>query len=478
MSLPCVIAQEEWRFWIRSQLAVAGMVLMALLLTVTTVLTVVRMAEERHVRLEQQVGAEQTFLAQPDRHPHRMVHYGHYVFRTPAPLAMFDPGLDPVTGQAIFLEGHRQNSAIFADAVASANFGGLQYLTPALTYQLFAPLLIILLGYASIVREREAGTLWTMLAQGVSALDMLLGKALALLTVVVLLLLPVGVAALLAVALGDSLAAALSLVAVYALYLLVWSALVLLVSLWLRSRAAVIAGMVSLWLVLALILPGVAVNVAAKVLPSSGKLESDLAMLAELRNLGDGHNAADPAFGQLRADLLAQYGVDRVEDLPVNFRGMVAQHSEAALTKVLNAYAEKRMAAESLQALAVRHAGWASPVVAVAFASRALAGTDLESHHRFLREAEALRLDFVQSLNRLHAEQLSYLDDINRSRDPEAERRTRVAAENWALLRAFTFGPAPLAERWSHAGSAVLMLLVWLALLLCGCGMAVRKLEA
>jgi len=60
-----------------------------------------------------------------------MVHYGHYVFRAPPPLAMFDPGVDAVTGQSLFLEGHRQNSAMFADARAEARTGGFGALTPA-----------------------------------------------------------------------------------------------------------------------------------------------------------------------------------------------------------------------------------------------------------------------------------------------------------------------------------------------------------
>ena len=478
MSRRLAIAREEWRFWLRSHLAVAGMALMALLLVATTALTIMRMAEERHARLHHQAEAQQTFLAQPDRHPHRMVHYGHYVFRTPAPLTVFDPGLDPVTGQSIFLEGHRQNSAMFADAVASANLGGLQYLTPALVYQLFAPLLLILLGYGLIVREREAGTLGPMLAQGVGAGDILLGKALALLSVVGLLLLPVVFAGLFAMALGDSWQALVSITGVYGVYLIVWGGLILATSAWFPSRRAVIAGLVSAWLVLALILPGFAVNMATGLAPAPGKLETDLVMLADKREVSDGHNAADPAFAELRANLLAQYGVDDIEALPVNFRGIVAQYAEAELTTVLNEYAEARMASEAAQAATVQWFGWLSPVISLGFASRALAGTDLESHHRFLREAEALRIDFVQGLNRVHAEQLVYTDDINRSRDPQAERRTRVAAENWAVLGAFTFEPAPVSQRLRHAGAPIAVLLAWLGLMACACGIAGRKLEA
>ena len=122
MSRVITIARDEWRQWRRSRLAVAGLTVFAALLIIVSILTAFDVSEARHERQHQQAEAQTTFLDQPDRHPHRMVHYGHYVFRAPAPLALFDPGVDSVTGQSIFLEGHRQNSAMFADARAEGPY--------------------------------------------------------------------------------------------------------------------------------------------------------------------------------------------------------------------------------------------------------------------------------------------------------------------------------------------------------------------
>ena len=92
------IARAELQLWLRSRLALSTFLIFALLLTSTGVATALRMSNEHQERTEQQAIAEETFLSQPDRHPHRMVHYGHYVFRVPPPLAMIDPGVDSVTG--------------------------------------------------------------------------------------------------------------------------------------------------------------------------------------------------------------------------------------------------------------------------------------------------------------------------------------------------------------------------------------------
>lgn len=465
-----VIAAAEWRYWLRSRLALGGALLITALLVATTVLTTLRMQSETAKRTQHQAKAETAFLSKPDRHPHRMVHYGHYVFRTPAPLALFDPGLDSVTGQSIFLEGHRQNTAMFAASDASADLGGLSWLSPAMVYQLFAPLLVILLGHGLVAREREAATLATLLAQGTSGRVLLAGKALALFSFVVVLLIPLALGAGFAVLNGEQLLAAGALLIAYLLYLVIWGALALLASAFIRNRAAVLATLATLWIALTLVLPAVAASWAASAaadrIPVAGKLETDLAMLTNVRNLNDGHNANDPAFAQLRADLLAKYGVQRVEELPVNWRGVVAQISEQKLTDTLNRYAQTRMAAETQQALALSVHGWLTPLLAVADASRAVSGTDLAHYHRFLREAEDLRYAFVQRLNQIHAEKLTYADDIRRSSDAEAERRTRVDAANWQLLERFRFQPDAAGIRVQQARTQWLMLGLWCALLM------------
>lgn len=455
------IARDEWRYWRRSRLATAASALFLFLALVTGVLTSLRQEAEAELRNHHQAEAEEAFFSQPDRHPHRMIHYGHYVFRSPPPLAAFDPGIDSVTGTAVFLEGHRQNSASFAAAGASAQFGGLAWLTPAFIYQLLGPLLLIILGHGALAREREGRTLQALSALGVSGGRLVLGKAVALGGALLIVLLPLGFTVGYALWAGESVLPALALLGAYALYLALWAGLALLFSTVLSQRSTVLGSLTALWLVLTLLLPSLAVNNTERFWPIAGKTETDLVMLGELRGLGDGHNAADPAFAKLKQDLLAQYEVDSLEALPVNFRGIVAGYSEAKLTELMNRYADERMAQEAAQNAVLARHGWLAPVLALAEASRTLAGTSLVDHHRFLREAEATRFDFVQGLNAVHAEGMSYADDVRRSSDSQAEARTRVAAENWGLLQSFRFSPEPGPVRLAGAKDSLLTLVLW-----------------
>ncbi|MEP2990345.1 MAG: DUF3526 domain-containing protein [Parasphingorhabdus sp.] len=456
------IAKEEWRLWLRSKVIVVAALIVVTLLAVTSVLTVNRVADEQSQRLAQQVEAEANFFAQPDRHPHRMVHYGHYAFRPPPPLAAFEPGVDAVTGQSIFLEGHRQNTAMFADTKAAADLGGFAALTPASLYQLLLPLLLIVLGHALFLRERESGTLAVILAQGQSGVRLAMGKALALLAVIIIFMIPLAIVAAYSVSLGESGLGAFSMVGGYFAYLCVWGAIVLGASIILKQRAVSLGMLIFVWLFAALIVPRFAINASSAAIDAPGKIESDLVMLSEQRKLGDGHNAADPAFQRLQAEVLEQYDVETIEELPINWRGVVASYSEAELTKLLNSYAENRMSLEANQSRMFDLFGLASPTIAIGSLSRTFAGTDLATHHRFLRESEKLRFDFVQSLNEVHANELSYADDMNRNADAEATRRAQVNSEAWQVLEEFRFTPDTVGERVSRATLSLSVLIAWL----------------
>ncbi len=460
------VTKDEWRYWMRSKLALSVLIIGAVITLSSVVVTTFSMLELSHERMALQSSSEQTFMDQPDRHPHRMVHYGHYAFRTPSPLSMLDPGVDAYTGNSIFLEGHRQNSAMFAEHKQSTGLTKLGSLSPAFVVQVLAPLLLILIGYSSISRERESQTLSFLVAQGTSIYTLIIGKGLALFLVVCLISLPLVLSSLVAISQGESVLVVLGFLAGYILYLSVWSLLILLFSATFSKNSASFTALTFVWILLCVAMPRIASTTASVSVPTAGKLESDFAVIAELRKLGDGHNANDPAFNKLKASLFEKYNVDKVEDLPINFRGAVASASEEELSKVLNRFAEQRMEQELQQTEIARHFGWLSPKVAIKALSMLSAGTSIETHHRFLRETEALRLDFVQSLNKAHIEKLSYIDDINRNNGEEGWANARISAENWKMIEGFVFNIDEPATRLSRASIGFLQLLFWAMILL------------
>ncbi|MBZ2191703.1 DUF3526 domain-containing protein [Pseudoalteromonas arctica] len=471
-----IVAKDEWRYWLRSKLAMTVLAIGLVLTLASVIVTAITMMELSHTRHELQTTSDKSFVDQPDRHPHRMVHYGHYAFRTPSPLSTLDPGIDAYTGNSIFLEGHRQNSAMFADSRQGTALTKLGSLTPAFIVQTLAPLLLILIGYSGISRERELQTLSYLLSQGTSGVTLIAGKGLALLSVVGLILTPLTVSALFTVAAGESLLAVVSFVVGYALYLTVWVLLILLASSVFSKNSGSFTALAFVWILLCIVMPRVASTSASTAVPSAGKIETDFAVKAQLRKLGDGHNANDPAFMQFKQSLLKKYNVKSIDELPVNFRGLVASESEAKLTNVLNKFAEQRMQAELKQTKVSRYFGWVSPMVAIRSLSMIVVGTSIETHHRFLRETEQLRFDFVQGLNKVHVEKLSYQDDMNRNASTEATKQARVSAQNWQVLQNFTFNVDNAKVRAQRSIPAFLQLFIWIAVLLGGIKFVGRRL--
>ncbi|MGY0565131.1 MAG: DUF3526 domain-containing protein, partial [Paraglaciecola chathamensis] len=107
-----------------------------------------------------------------------------------------------------------------------------------------------------------------------------------------------------------------------------------------------------------------------------------------------------------------------------------------------------------------------SPMVAIRSLSMLTAGTSIETHHKFLREAEELRFDFVQGLNKAHVEQLSYQDDMNRNKDTDSGQKARVNAQNWQVLDDFSFAVDTPSLRLQRSAPAFLQLLAWIAVLI------------
>lgn len=478
MSALTLIARDELWLMRRSRVSVIAAALLIVLVVIAGITSVAHQSNVADTRARLQAQVDEEFDNQPSRHPHRMVHFGHFIFRPLPPLAAFDPGIDAFTGNAMFLEGHRQNSANFGDVRQSSILVRFGQLTPAFVLQTLAPLLIIFLGYGAVARERGAGTLRQLFMQGVSAGTLIAGKLLALAKVAALIAIPAMSVLIFVAAQPGAAAGPIALTAAgYLTYLALWSIIVVLVSASVaRPRNALLA-LLGLWSVTVILLPRIAPDLAATAVPQPTRLETDLTLQRELRAMGDSHNPDDPVFAAFKQRVLRQYGVRRVEDLPVNYKGLLAVEGERMTSELFDRYASEGFARQARQSATMDAIGTLSPAVAMRRLSMAAAGTDLAGHARFLDQAEAYRYDLVQRLNRLQADAVSFEDDAAKSSDTAAEQRSRIDPHHWHAMPDFHFAPPEPGDLVRRASPAAVMLLLWLlvpALLLAP---AARRLE-
>lgn len=412
-----------------------------------------RQSAEAERRDHLQDRAHQYFVAQPDRHPHRVAHYGAIAVRPASSLSLFDAGSDPWAGTTVFLEAHRRNTVAASEASQRRALAGFGALTPATVLQLALPILVIAIGFGAIARERDAGTWELLVGQGVSIRTVILGKLLAVGVAALVVSSPAFVALIvLALAQGDVAARAAGLVLGYGVFLATCATLTVLVSYLASSARVALVVLVMGWAVLWVVVPRVSVWLAER--SAAGPTRLDLALDVDdtLRALGDSHAPDSPQFRALERELFARYGVSRREDLPVNFGGVVMREGEAATTAALNRHFDgvfDGWAAQDRRAAAL--AGF-SPATSMRSLSAALAGTDRLHYVAFQDQAEAYRYRLVQWLNDMHIHDIAYVND----------RAQRVDRERWATFPTFAFRPPSAGTVLWDARREVAGLLGWL----------------
>lgn len=392
------------------------------------------------------------FLGQGAKNPHSAAHFGQYAFRPVLRPAAIDPGVAPWMGSMVWMEAHRRNLAEFRPAEDGAGHRQSASLSVAWVLQYLVPLLVIMLGFAAVAGERERGTLSLLLSQGLSLRTLALGKASALLVAVVALLLP-GILGMLLLRPGGDGARLAWMGVAYVLYVVSFVGVVLCVSLAARAARTALAVLLLGWVLLVVLVPRVATDVAAARHP----VPAATAFWAGIRRA---EGAVPPVSEQpeeraaalraaVMAELLARHGVSRVEDLPVNFTAVYLQRLEEADAPVFD-YAYGRLwAAQEAQRRIRSTVGALSPLVPLRELSMALAGTDPFALRHFGEAAEVHRRRLVAALNGTQA------------RDGAGRAFYVAPADTWARMPVFDYAPPSVAEILQRHRADLALLLAW-----------------
>lgn len=371
--------------------------------------------QQRDIRATYQQQARQDWLNNPDKHPHRMAHYGHFAFRPKVPLSVFDFGMESFMGSTIFLEAHKQNAVNFSEAGFSTGLLRFGEISPAMLLQILVPLLIFFLGFDSIATDRENGTLKLLLSQGVSWKQLLMGKSLGLMAVAGLLFVPVILltGALWAVILAghtslDETLRLVLLVLTYLIYLTICCVVAVLVSAHSQTAKTALVSLIGLWLLLTIVLPRASQAVGSYVYALPSKAEFEARIQADIAREGDSHNPNDPHYKALKDSLLTAYGVDSVQQLPFNYSGLVMAEGEKISAAIYNRHFQNLLGTFSRQNRFARAMAFVNPYMAVKNLSMALAGTDYAGYLDFQQQAEQYRYAMAQKMNAL---QITYISN-------------------------------------------------------------------
>jgi ABC-2 type transport system permease protein len=404
----------------------------------------------------QQATREQ-WLAQGEKNPHSAAHYGVYAFKPKMPLSLVDRGVDSYVGVAAWLEAHRQNDFLYRPAQDGTVAQRLGELTAAGVLQLLMPLLIILLAFGAFAGEREQGTLRQLLSLGVGRRELALGKALGFSGALALLLVPaalVGAAALTLAMSGGAVAASLPRIALlaagYLVYFGIFLAVSLAVSAWAPTSRLALVALLGFWIVNSLVAPRAVADVAKRVHPAPSAFAFQAGVDRDVRDGIDGRTPQQQRNEELRRQVLAQYGVERVEDLPVNFSGISLQAGEEYANLVYDKNFGEVWGIYGRQNRVHQVGALVAPLLAVRSLSMAVAGTDFEQHRDFARAAEEYR----RVLNRMMNEHIA--EHTEAGRPPVAD------ADLWEEVPPFEYQAPTLASVLGNQRWSLFFLLGWL----------------
>ncbi|MBN7811833.1 DUF3526 domain-containing protein [Algoriphagus sp. H41] len=399
----------------------------------------------------------------PDKHPHRMAHYGYLVFREKFPLSYFDFGMDSYLGNVIFLEAHKQNTANFSEANLSNGLLRFGEISAGMILQILVPLLIFFWGYDLITKDRENGTLKILFAQGVQGLELIWGRVAGLFLASLSL---VGLPLVLGLGLlffqpenellGQSLIQYLVLALAYLGYFLILALVSVLVSAKSQSSKSSLTTLIGFWLLFTLVIPKVSQVLGQSFFPNPSKIEFDSAVEEEIIRQGDSHNPNDPHYAALKDSLLRAYQVDSVQKLPFNYSGFVMREGERLSTETYLSHQKKLQETFLDQQQVIRMAAWLDPFLAIKLASMGLSGTDDAMYQSFKDQSESFRYELAQTMNNLQIDLIS--NRVKSSSDPSA----RLTQDHWKSMPDFHQQFLPLGEVLSNEIGSLLILALWL----------------
>ena len=447
-----VVARKELRATLREGRVLAGACVLLVLGAIAFTSGAVRYAALSRERAAAQALVQEQWNAQGEKNPHSAAHYGLYAFRPALPLSFFDPGVVPFEGVSIWLEAHKRNFATGRPADDMTDLARFGELSIAFVLQALVPLALILIGYPAFSQEREAGTLRQVLSSGISPLQLFAGKFLGLSAAFSMLIAPLLLLCIVALVVATGtlwLREAAVLLAVYAIYSAMILALTLIVSARVASSRNALLILLGFWAITTFVLPRIAAD--------AGRLGSPTRAAAELlrdieADLATGLGGVSPAslVAKRREALLKLYEVQREEDLPVNFQGIVFGIQDDLGNAVYDKHFGSLERAVDAQVDVYEAMSLLSPRMAVSLLSQEVSGTSLANQRHFERGAETFRRRLMERLNQ---------DITLNSRAGATD--YQAGPDLWRQTGGYVYAPEPLAAALARSGGVLTVLMLW-----------------
>ncbi|QTE21995.1 ABC transporter permease [Polaribacter cellanae] len=392
--------------------------------------------------------------SQGEKNPHSAAHYGNYVFKPKFPLSLIDQGVDKYTGISIFLEAHNRNEAQYSEATDQTALSRFGELTPNFILFFIIPLIIILVSYNTFTKEVEGKTQYLLKSQGIDGWKLVLGKWIAslipTLVITTFLFLIAGIILSNLSNYGSFSWASLAILyVVYLLYYFIFTNVIVLISSISKKSGIALVSSLTFWVLACFIAPKIASNLADSKYPYPTNQEFSDKISAEKKQGLDGHNPWNKESKKLEEDVLKEYNVADIKDLPFNFYAYRMQKSEEYQAKIYAKHYQKLKEQFYKQENVYKTISIISPFLSARFLSMSIANTDYQTHWNFTDAAEDYRIKTQKFLNG---------KTQNNSKIGE---RYIASADTWKELPKFSYTPKTVTQKLKGNIFNFLILFLW-----------------
>jgi len=411
---------NEWRMLLRTQLILYT----SLFFICSLIIAVTLGNREIKQQQQQQAMVQQELRKQWDEldsiNTHRVAHFGSFALKPPSILSAMDDGINGIVGNVVRLEAHVQNEVAYSDvsqSIAVSKFGKLK---SSLLLQYLIPLFLIFIAFVSVSHEKESTRIKLLIIQNTSMRKIIFAKTLSIWTYSLLLLCVTVIFSGVFTEQNttfDSTIRMCMLIVVYGLYYYSIALGTTWMSALFKDKTFALSSMIALWILWTIFLPKIWGTTSEKIYPLPSRQNFHQAMHTDRERGIDGHNPSDTRSEELTKKTLAHYKVQTVEELPINYDGILMQADEEYGNKVWDKHFGANNAILQKQKFFYQLSGFINPFVALQSASMGLCGSDNYHHADFLQQAENYRRYFIQVLNEKQTFGGSKTDDWNWKED-------------------------------------------------------------
>ena len=446
------IILNEWKMLVRNRVFIYLTIFFILSLSLVVWMGIMQNNDQQEYRTQAQKHVRKQWDNLEAMNPHRAAHYGSYAFKPNNFLNSMDGGINDITGNVIQLEGHVQNEIVYSEASQSLSISKFGKLKSSLLLQYVIPLFLIFLAYGSVSNEKETHRLKLLIFQGIPLTSLIFAKSLSIwIYGLSLLLVTILIQSLLSISDPEMFQRLTLLIFSYGSYYYIVTSLATYFSARLKNNTSALSSILATWILWTIFLPKIWGNAVEKIHPLPSRMDFKAAMKEERSKGIDGHNPSDKRREELKNKYLTEYKVDSLQQLPINFDGIVMQEDEEYGNLVWDKYFGKNYTILQKQKGLYQVSGLLNPFASLQSASMGFCGTDMIHHLDFLKKAEDYRRVLIKALNDKHAYGGSKTGDW----------RWTVDSTFFRSVQGFSYKAPKITDQINHYMIDILCLLWW-----------------